>query len=358
MPSLRHLIRVQQLREISLLLILGAVIYFFGNEIENYYSARMYNRIASEAALIAVVAVGQTLVILTRNVDLSVGSIVGFTAFFLGDLMSKNQNIDLETAVAIALGVGATMGLINGLIVAYGGVPSIVVTLGTLAIYRGLLVEYSGSQSIQFRQLPDWLKTLPQEVLYEPLGIDLRPVYEFLGVDLRPLTAIAIGATIVFQIILLYTVFGRRLYAIGSSPEAAELAGIPSRRMVMLAFVISGALAGLGGFMYLARIGTITTDAARGLELQVIAAVVVGGVNIFGGSGTVFGAFIGVALISTIELSLIRMDVNEFWKDALLGVFIMVAVLIDTFIMGWLRALWSRTELRRASGTRGKVQSI
>ncbi|MCI0712078.1 MAG: ABC transporter permease [Chloroflexi bacterium] len=346
MRRVRYFIRVQQLREISLLLILAAVIYFFGREIEDYYTARMYNRIATQVALIAVIAVGQTLVVLTRNIDLSVGSIVGFTAFYLGDQLSKNPNIDLETAVAIAVGVGATMGLVNGLIVAYGRVPSIVVTLGTLAIYRGLLVEYSGSQSIQFRQLPDWIKTLPSEVLYENFGLDLRP-----------LPAIAIGVMLVFQVVLLYTIFGRRLYAIGSSPEAAELAGIPSRRMIMLAFVISGALSGLGGFMYLARIGTITTDAARGLELQVVAAVVVGGVNIFGGSGTVFGAFIGVILISTIELSLIRMQINEFWKDALLGAFIMVAVLIDTFIMGWLRALWSRTELRRASSVQ-KVQSI
>lgn len=346
MHRVRYFIRVQQLREISLLLILAAVIYFFGREIEDYYTARMYNRISTQVALIAVIAVGQTLVVLTRNIDLSVGSVVGFTAFYLGDQLSKNPNIDLETAVAIAVGVGAAMGLVNGLIVAYGRVPSIVVTLGTLAIYRGLLVEYSGSQSIQFRQLPDWIKTLPSEVLYENFGLDLRP-----------LPAIAIGVMLVFQVVLLYTVFGRRLYAIGSSPEAAELAGIPSQRMVMLAFVVSGALSGLGGFMYLARIGTITTDAARGLELQVVAAVVVGGVNIFGGSGTVFGAFIGVILISTIELSLIRMQINEFWKDALLGAFIMVAVLIDTFIMGWLRALWSRTELRRASSVQ-KVPSI
>lgn len=345
MHNLRRFIRVQQLREISLLLILGGVIYLFGQEIENYYTARMYNRIASHVALITVVAVGQTLVVLTRNVDLSAGSIVGFTAYYVGNILSNSESMDMYTAIAIAVGVGAAMGLINGLIVAYGRVPSIVVTLGTLAIYRGLLVEYSGSQSITLRLLPDWLKTLPREILYENFGLDLRP-----------LPAIAIAVMLFFQLVLLYTTFGRRLYAIGSSPEAAELAGIPSRRLIMLTFVLSGALSGLAGFMYLARIGTVTTDAARGLELQVIAAVVVGGVNIFGGSGTVFGAFIGVILISTIEQSLIRLQINEFWKDALLGAFIMVAVLIDTFIMGRLRALWSRTELRRTSAPTREVQ--
>lgn len=346
MRKLRRFARVQQLREVSLLLILVAVIYFFGREIENYYTDRTYNRIASHVALIAVVAVGQTLVVLTRNVDLSVGSIVGFTAYYVGDLLSQSNDMGMYTAIAIAIGVGAAMGLVNGLIVAYGRVPSIVVTLGTLAIYRGLLVEYSNSESIVLRLLPDWIKTLPREVLYENFGLDLRP-----------LPAIAIGVMLFFQVVLLYTAFGRRLYAIGSSPEAAEMAGIPSRRLIMMTFVISGALSGLGGFMYLARIGTITTDAARGLELQVIAAVVVGGVNIFGGSGTVFGAFIGVILISTIEQSLIRMQINEFWKDALLGAFIMVAVLIDTFIMGWLRTLWSRTELRRMTVQAEEAQS-
>lgn len=346
MRSVRYFIRVQQLRELSLLLILGAVVFSFGNEIENFYTARTFNRIAGAVDFIAVVAVGQTLVILTRNVDLSVGSIIGFTAYFLGDKLSQADGMQMETALAIAIGVGAGMGLINGLIVAYGRVPSIVVTLGTLAIYRGLLVEYSDSQSIASRQLPQWIKLLPGKVVYENFGIDFRA-----------LPMIAIGVMLFFQVILLYTTFGRRLYAVGSSPEAAELAGIPSRRLVTLAFVISGGLAGLAGFMYLARIGTINTTAARGTELQVIAAVVVGGVNIFGGSGTVFGAMIGVVLFGTIEYSLRRLQTNVLWEDALRGIFIMAAVLIDTFIMGWLRIFWSRTELRRAASEDGEAQS-
>lgn len=346
MRNVRYFINVQQLREIVLLLILAGVVYFFGSEIENYYNARTFNRIAGAVDFIAVVAVGQTLVILTRNVDLSVGSVVGFTAFYLGNQLSQSETMDMKTALAIAIGVGAAMGLVNGLIVAYGRVPSIVVTLGTLAVYRGILVQYSDSESIATRNLPLWIKSLPSEVVYERFGLDFRA-----------LPMIAIGVMLVFQVILLYTTFGRRLYAIGSSPEAAELAGIPSRRLITLVFVISGALSGLAGFMYLARIGTINSTAASGVELQVVAAVVVGGVNIFGGSGTVFGAMLGVVLFGTIEYGLRRMDINEHWKDALLGIFIMVAVIIDTFIMGWLRALWSRTELRRASVQEGEVQS-
>jgi rhamnose transport system permease protein len=197
-------------------------------------------------------------------------------------------------------------------------------------------VEYSGSQSIATRQLPDWLKDLPQTTIFR-IG----------DLELGALPAIALVAVIIFQLILMYTAFGRRLYAVGSSPEAAEIAGIPAQRLTFLAFTISGALAGLGGFVYLARIGTITAVAAQGLELQVVAAVVVGGVNTLGGSGTVVGALLGAVLVGTIEQSLIRMRINEFWKDALLGVFILVAVTTDSVMMTRLRTWWA-TQMQKS----------
>lgn len=330
-------LRLQQIREISLLIILALVLLLFGTQIDDYFSPRTFNRISSVVALITVVGVGQTLVVLTRNVDLSVGSVVGFTAYFLGKQLSLYNDLNPIAAVGIAVGVGALAGLINGLLISYGRIPAIVVTLGTMAIYRGVLVEYSHSQSIATRQLPDWIKQVPQDSLFQ-IG----------ELEMRMLPFIAVVTVVIFQLILSYTVFGRRLYAIGSSPEAAELGGIPSRRLVAIAFTICGALAGLGGFIYLARIGTITVDAARGLELQVVAAVVVGGVNMFGGSGTVFGAMLGAILIGTIEQSLIRMRINEFWKDALLGVFIMAAVTTDTVIINRLRQWWNRVQIRRS----------
>jgi rhamnose transport system permease protein len=325
MKRLLSLIRVQQIREVSLVLILAITIILFGTQIRNYYSPSMYNRISGAVALITVVAVGQTLVVLTRNVDLSVGSIVGFTAYFLGKQLGFIDDFHPVLAVGMAMGVGGLMGLVNGLIVAYGRVPAIVVTLGTLAIYRGLLVEYSHSQSVATRDLPQWIKDVPNQSLFE-VG----------SVEMRVLPVIAIVAVLIFQLVLIYTAFGRRLYAVGSSPEAAEIAGLPARRLVLMTFIISGALSGLGGFIYLARIGTITVDAARGLELQVVAAAVVGGVNIFGGSGTVFGA-------------LIRMRINEFWKDALLGIFIVAAVTTDTVLMARARTWWAKLRRQQVS---------
>lgn len=328
-------LRIQQVREISLLIIFGLILLFFGTQITNYFSARTFNRISGVVALITVLAVGQTLVVLTRNVDLSVGSIVGFTAYFLGRQLSVFDDMNPYLAVSLAMAVGAGFGLINGLLVSYGRVPSIVVTLGTLALYRGFLVEYSGSRSIATRDLPDWIKELPRGNLFS-IG----------DIEMGVLPFIALIVVIIFQLILTYTAFGRRLYAVGSSPEAAKMAGIPSARLVTIAFIISGALAGLGGFIYLARIGTITVVAAQGLELQVVAAVVVGGVNIFGGSGTVFGALLGAVLIGTIEQSLIRMRINEFWKDALLGIFILVAVTTDAVLLNRLRDWWATVRHR------------
>ncbi|MFN8529702.1 MAG: ABC transporter permease [Anaerolineae bacterium] len=340
MSALRGLLRVQQVRELSLFIILLLVLLLFSSQIENYLSPRTFDRISTTVAIITIVAVGQTIVVLTRNIDLSVGSIVGFTAYFVGQQFAFFRELNPIVSVALAMGVGALMGTLNGFLVAYGRVPAVVVTLGTLAIFRGGLVEYSGSQSIATRMLPDWIKELPQQTVFR-IG----------DVEFGALPFIALIAVILFQLILVFTAFGRRLYAAGSSPEAAEVAGIPARRLIFTAFIISGALAGLGGFVYLSRYGTITATAATGLELQVVAAVVVGGVNTNGGSGTVLGALLGAVLVGTIEQSLIRMRINEFWKDALLGVFILIAVTSDSVMMNRLRTWWAGRGQRNLTST-------
>lgn len=331
----RH-IRPEQVREFSLLLLIILAVLFFGALIDNYYSARTFNRIASSVTVIAIVAVGQTLVVLTRNIDLSVGSIVGFTAYFVGTFIAKNNDLHPLLAVLFAVGMGSVMGAINGLLVAWGGVPSIIVTLGTLAIFRGLLVDFSGAKTVTTDTLPQWLVDLPR--------LNFISIGEF---DIRALFMIAVAIVIVFQLATNYLSVGRRLYAIGSNPDAAALIGLPMRRMIFITFVLSGALAGLAGFVTLARFGNITVEAGRGLELAVIAAVVVGGVNIFGGSGTVVGALLGAVMIGIIEQSLFRLQISEFWRDALLGLLILLAVASDAVILQRLRAWWARGELTR-----------
>jgi len=304
----------------------------FSTQIENYFSPRFFNRISTTVAIIVVVAIGQTLVVLTRNIDLSVGSIVGFTAYFVGQMLVQNNELSPATVVLLAVAVGALMGVINGLLVAYGGVPAIIVTLGTLAIYRTILVEVSNAKTVLTADLPEWI-----------LGLQSFNLFSIGNLDFRLMVGVALLVVIVFGLILKYTSYGRRLYAIGSNPEAAKIAGFPSRSIVFTAFILSGALSGLAGFMFLARFGNITVVAGLGMELESVAAVVVGGISTNGGIGTVPGALLGAILINILEQSLIRwLSISEFWRDFLLGFLILLAVAADSVIMSRIRDLWSR----------------
>ncbi len=342
MEWIRNKVRPEQIRELSLLLLIFVAVIFFGSQIDNYYTPRTFNRISTSVAILVVMAVGQTLVVLTRSIDLSVGSIVGFTAYFVGSQLAAHNGMSPLVAVLLAVAVGAAMGVVNGFIVAYGRVPAIITTLGTLAIYRTLLVDYSNAQTVITASLPQWVLDLPRANL---LSIG--------DLDVRLMVGLALLVVVVFQLVLRYLPFGRLLYAIGSNPEAAEFAGLPVKRTVFVAYLLCGALCGLAGFMFLTRFGNITVVAGQGMELQVVAAVVVGGVNIFGGSGTMLGALLGTVLIATLEQSLLRWaQISEFWRDALLGLLILLAVATDAVILERLRTLWERTGLRGEGVTR------
>ena len=331
---LRHL-RPEQFRELILLLVTIGALLFFWTQIPNFFDPRSINRLTVGFAIPLVVAVGQMMVVLTRNIDLSVSSIVGFTAYVVGTIMSSH---DLPPVVAVLLSIllGAGLGVINGLLVAYGGVPAIITTLGTLALYRVVLVEISNSKTVTTGDMPSWVGELPSKTLHS-----------FRDYDLRLMVGIALVVVIAGYLALRYLPYGRRLYAIGSNPAAARTVGLPAQRDVFLAFVICGGLSGLAGFLYLVRFGNITVTAAQGLELQVVAAVVVGGVSILGGQGTMFGVLLGVVLIEVLQQSLLRWaNVSDFVKDAILGLLILIAITVDAVLLGRLREAWVNTRRR------------
>ena len=332
--------RPEQLRELSLVFLIVLIFLFFGTQIEGYFSPRIFNRVTSDVAIIAVVAFGETLVLLTRNFDLSVGSVVGLTAFFTGKLLTFNPELMPIVALLFAIGLGAILGSVNGLLVSYGRVPSLIVTLGTMAIYRSILVAFpAGTKNVVTHELPEWLLDLGRTNVFS--------IGEF---DIRPLVAAALVMLVIFQLLITYTRFGRRLYAVGSNPEAAEVGGLPSQRLVLFAFIISGTMAGLGGFMFLVRYGDLTPAAAQGMELQLIAAAVVGGVSTLGGSGTMIGALLGAILINLLQQSLLRWPViSNFWVGALLGMLILISVTIDAVIINRLRDIWARQGLESTS---------
>jgi len=340
MELIRRYVRPEQLRELSLVFLIVLIFVFFGTQIQGYFSPRIFNRVTSDVAIIAVVAIGETLVLLTKNYDLSVGSVVGLTAFFTGKILSFYPDSTLPiVAVLFAVSLGALLGLFNGLCIAYGRVPSLIVTLGTLAIYRSILVGFpAGTKNVVTHDLPEWILDLGRTSLFS-VG----------GFDIRPLVAVGLIMLIVFQLVISYTRFGRLLHAVGSNQEAAEIGGLPTQRVVLSAFIMSGAIAGFGGFMFLARYGDLTPAAAQGMELQVIAAAVVGGVSINGGTGTMIGALLGAVMINLLQQSLLRwLVISNFWVDALLGLLILVSVTIDSVIISRLRSIWARSELGQA----------
>lgn len=340
METIKRRFRPEQLREFSLVFLIVAIFLFFGSQIQGYFSPRIFNRVTSDVAIIAVVAVGETLVLLTRNYDLSVGSMVGLTAFFIGKELSFNPGIPPVVALLLAVGLGIGLGLVNATLVSYGRVPSIIVTLGTLAIYRSTLVGWPGNKIVVTSDLPQWVLDLAQANLFSIGDFDIKPV-----------VAGALLIVVVFQIVVAYLPFGRRLYAIGSNPEAARMGGLPAPRLVFLAYVLCGALSGLAGFMFLVRYGNLTVVAAQGMELQVIAAAVVGGVSTNGGSGTMIGALLGAFMINLLQQSLLRwLQISDFWVDAFLGMLILLAVTIDAVIVSRLRDIWARTGLETRPG--------
>lgn len=347
MEQLKRYFRPEQLRELSLVFLIVLIFLFFGTQIEGYFSPRIFNRVTSDVAIMAVVAIGETLCLLTRNYDLSVGSVVGLTAFFTGKLLSFYPDTTLPiVAILFAIGLGAALGLLNGVLVAYGRVPSLIVTLGTMAIYRSIIVAFpAGTKNVVTHELPEWILDLGRTNLFS--------IGEF---NIRPLVAVGLVMVVVFQLAISYLRFGRRLYAVGSNPEAAGISGLPSQRIVLSAFIMSGAIAGLGGFMFLTRYGDLTPAAAQGMELMVIAAAVVGGVSTNGGSGTMIGALLGAMMINLLQQSLLRwLVISNFWVSALLGLLILVSVTIDAVIINRMRDIWARRDLKSNQGDEKKM---
>ena len=329
----------ERVKELSLVGLIVVSLLLFNTLIESYISGRFFNRIAISVAITALLAAGQSIVIIARHVDLSVGSIVGVSAYVTGDLLSSNQGLSPAVAVAVAVGLGAGLGLFNGLLVAYAKIPSIIVTLGTLALFRAVLTNIAGGTTLTTNQLPDWLVDLPRSTVWSVGDFDLRTMF-----------VLAAAAAVCLQLVMSRLRWGRRIYAVGSNPEAAAQAGLPQARLTLSAFTVCGALAGLAGFMFLGQFGTVNVTAGSGLELAAIAAAVVGGVSIQGGSGTVIGALLGAVLIEILDLSLVRVDqVSEFWRDAILGGLILAAVIADVVVGKRLR--------RRSSSVKASVTS-
>lgn len=305
---------VGRAREFGILAALVVVVIAATVKNPNFlFSADGWRDLLLTPSILMLVAIGQAIVIITRNVDLSVGSVMGLTAYLTGRLFVDIPGIPIVLVVIAAVLLGALLGLVNGALVAFAKVPAMVITLGTLYAYRGINVLWTGSDRINASDMPkDFLGLGTQQILFIPV-----------------LSIIAVLVLAAAAWYLRNTRGGREYYAIGSDPAAAELYGLKVTRRVLSAFVLSGALAGLAGVFYAARYGSISSQAGSGWELDAVGAAVIGGIAITGGVGTVWGAAIGAMLLMTINRALPILGIPDFWQRAVVGVLIIGAIVLD-----------------------------
>jgi rhamnose transport system permease protein len=311
----RALTLVGRYRELTLLVImvvLGALVTLGAPQ---FLSPGNLDQVTTLAAIIAIAAVGQAMVVMTRNIDLSIESIIGLTAFLVADILQKHI-VGLPEAWIVGVAVATLLGMVNGAIITIFRVPSIVVTLGTLSIFRGIVFFIANGHEVNLVDLPP--------------GYSNAATATILGIPVFVLIAIAITA--VFALLLRYTRFGRYLYASGSDPEAAVIVGIRVRWEVFASFALSGFLGGIAGVLWGIYFGTIYATSASGLVLQIVAAVVVGGVAISGGSGTVVGAAIGALFLGLINNALLLLQLPQELLQVVYGAVILVAISTDALL--------------------------
>jgi rhamnose transport system permease protein len=272
--------------------------------------------ILSISAIFLLLSVGETMVIVTRNVDLSVGSTLGLSAFVVGEIYNHDPHMTMVVIFLAGIGVGAACGAIIGLITTVARVPSLVVTLAALYIIRGFDNIVGSGVQIE-----------PSVISHSLISLGYSTVLDIPWLFIL-VVVVALGAAFWMRSFP----SGRELYAIGSDPDAAVLAGIPVARRVFTVFVISGALAGLAGVLFLAQQATVDSTAGTGYELTIVTAVVVGGVAIFGGSGNAIGAVLGALLLQVINQALVAVKISSFWDSAIAGVMLLAAISFDRLI--------------------------
>jgi rhamnose transport system permease protein len=320
--------RVFRIRESGIVVVLAVFVAVTASVQHRFLNSSNVQFILIDTTVFALLALGETMVVISRNVDLSVGSVLGLSAYLSASLFGGHPGMPIPVVFLAGLGIGLGCGLANGIMVAGGRVPSLVVTLATLYIIRGIDILIVGGKEVVAQSLPSGFVEIPKATI---IGI--------------PYLAIVIAVVVGAGAYYLRTFrSGRDLYAIGSNPEAARLAGIPVGKRVFTAFVISGAIAGLAGVLWAAQYGTINSGAGSGYELQVVSAVVVGGVAIFGGSGSVVGAALGALLLATISSALYVLGISPFWDQAIWGFLLILAIALDQVII---TRLTSALRLRR-----------
>jgi rhamnose transport system permease protein len=312
------ILRQREFSLVGIMVVAGALVAAAAPQ---FLSFDNLSRVAVLASIYAVAGTGEALVIITRNIDLSIEAMVGTVAYCVAMILERHS-LDAPGAILLGIAIGLLLGMVNGVIVTQLKVPSIVATLGTLSAFRGVDYVIAGSHQVPLAGLP--------EGFTDPARTNL------LGV-LPVFVLVAVVVVVAGTWTLRFTRFGRQVYAVGSNPEAAAILGIPSRLVTFVVFAVCGLLAGVTGVMWVMFFGTINGTAATGISLSVIAAVVVGGVSTLGGSGTLVGAALGALFLGVTANALPLVGLSQFWLQAIYGLVILLAISADSVLMRRLR---------------------
>jgi rhamnose transport system permease protein len=307
-------LRVREVALIAFILLLMLVISL---QSPGFLNLGNFRDILMDISILSMIALAQSMIIITRGIDLSVASILGLTAMMVSFLLRAYPHTPAAVAVLLGMGLGLMLGSVNGLIIALGKVPPIIATLGTLSIYRGLIFLYSNGTWINPFELPADFKQLAKAA---PLGLPNLVIF-------------AIIVALIIYFFLNYTQAGRDIYAFGTNPDAAKISGIRTERVNFMVYAISGVVCGLAGVLWASRYEAAQTNTALGFELQTVAAAVIGGVSMLGGIGTVPGVILGALLLGIIQNGLtLSTIISPFWQLAVQGLLILLAVVSDAAV--------------------------
>lgn len=305
-------------QEVILFLVLVVLIVLVGSANPRYVAERNFINILNGNAYIAVAAIGMSMVIISRNIDISIGSLIGVLGTLSGTIAINGYPVWASWLVPIL--AGALVGAVIGFLVAYLRIPAIVVTLGLLSILKGGLITITGGA---------WITDLPSDYFLAQMK---SPAFSFLGLNVPEIPSpilFMIILTILAAIWMRYSTTGRAIYAVGGNAEAARLSGISEKRIIMTVFIINGSTAGIAAVLWATQLSIIQSTVPAGLELQIITSAVVGGVSILGGIGTTVGAMLAAILLSAINSALVFINISPYWFRAVVGVLILVTVLVD-----------------------------
>ncbi len=318
-------------REVAIIALLVAVFAYATINVDNFDGPLTMYYLLLDMAPILLIALPMTLIIITGEIDLSVASVVGLSSVLVG-ILHQDAGLSMPVAAVLAIVAGAAAGALNGFLVAYVGLPSLAVTIGTLALYRGLAVGLLGTKAVT--DFPErWTDLAKQRIGESSYPVIVIPFLVLLGA---------------FALLLHFSSFGRGVFEIGLNSEAAHFTGVPVERTKFLLFVLAGAVSAFAGIYYTLRYGSARGDNATGLELQVIAAVLLGGVSIFGGRGALHGVVAGALLIGVLA-SAMRLETITVNVINIITGLLLVASVMSTSFLAWL----SRVRSGRPNGVPG-----